>query len=119
MDNKELGKLGENLAEVYLINKGYNLLRKNYRQSTGEIDLIVRNKDYLVFVEVKTRRSKKYGLALEAVDHRKMEKIINTSLMYLAEEYKTPLQVRYDIIEVYVRNRFYKINHLENAFIKI
>ena len=109
------GKLGEKLAMDYLISKGYSILETNYRNKIGEIDIIAMYKNILVFVEVKTRTSTKFGYAYEAVDIRKQRKIINTSLVYLKYKNYVDSQLRYDIIEVYMTNDV-KINHLDNAF---
>lgn len=109
------GKSGENLAEDFLISKGYNILERNYRNKIGEIDIIAMDKDILVFIEVKTRTSTSYGYAFEAVDLRKQRKIINTSMVYVKYKKYIDTQLRYDIIEVYMTNNI-RINHLDNAF---
>jgi putative endonuclease len=109
------GKSGEELVRVYLKNKGYIILESNYRNKIGEIDIIAKDKDILVFIEVKTRTSTNYGYAFEAVDYRKQRKIINTSMVYIKYKNFKNTQIRYDIIEVYLQNQI-KINHLENAF---
>lgn len=113
--NITTGKEGEYIAKKYLISKDYVILETNYRNKIGEIDLIARENDILVFAEVKTRTSIDYGYAFEAVDHRKQRKIINTSLVYIKYKNYRDTQVRYDIIEVYLTDNP-KINHLENAF---
>lgn len=115
MNNISKGNAGEELAKNYLINKGYNILESNYRNKIGEIDIIAIDKDILVFIEVKTRTSISYGYAFEAVGIRKQNKIINTSLVYIKYRKFHNVQVRYDIIEVYLTNPL-KINHLDNAY---
>lgn len=109
------GKEGEQLAKEYLTSKDYLILETNYRNKIGEIDLIALDKDILVFIEVKTRTSTKYGYAFEAVDFRKQRKILNTSLVYVKYKNYIDTQIRYDIIEIYLTENP-KINHLENAF---
>ena len=115
VSNISRGKSGEKLAKDYLITKGYSILETNYRNKIGEIDIIAKDKDILVFIEVKTRTSTDYGYAFEAVDFRKQRKIINTSMVYVKYKNYVDTQLRYDIIEVYMTNVI-KINHLDNAF---
>ena len=81
MDNQSLGKLGENIGSEYLKENGMEIISRNYSTKYGEIDLIGMVQGLLVFIEVKTRRSKNYGYAFEAVGMRKQEKIINVILM--------------------------------------
>lgn len=114
-NNIEIGRKGELLAKQYLVSHNYNILNMNYRNKIGEIDIIAMNKDILVFIEVKTRRSLEYGYAYEAVNRRKQEKIISTSLVYLKENGFKDIQLRYDIIEVYLTPKT-RINHIDNAF---
>lgn len=115
MDNKELGVLGESYAENFLKEKGYIIVGKNYKNFFGEIDLIAKKEDLIVFVEVKSRRSMKYGHAFEAVNYKKQNKIYNTSLSYIQDRNLRDIQFRYDIIEVYVFEKI-EINHIIDAF---
>ena len=115
MNNIEKGKLGEDMAVNYLLSKGYKILSRNYRYKTGEIDIIARERDILVFLEVKARTSRNYGYAYEAVNKKKQEKIINTSHVYCSQYAYHNFQLRYDIIEVYL-TREIKINHIIDAF---
>lgn len=114
-NNIETGQSGELIAREYLIDKGYNILETNYRNKIGEIDIIAMDRDILVFVEVKTRRDYSYGYAFEAVNVKKQRKIINTSMVYIKYKRLVNVQLRYDIIEVYLTKTL-KINHLDNAF---
>lgn len=114
-NNIETGQSGEFIAKEYLIDKGYNILETNYRNKIGEIDIIAMDRDILVFIEVKTRRDYSYGYAFEAVNIKKQKKIINTSMVYIKYKRLLNLQLRYDIIEVYLTKTL-KINHLDNAF---
>lgn len=114
MNNISKGALGERLAEDFLLKKGYKILFRNYRTKLGEIDLISMVDKYIVFVEVKARSNTSYGYPYEAVNYKKQQKIINTSYLFLQNyDYKN-YQVRYDIIEVYLKDK--KIHHIENAF---
>lgn len=116
MNEKQIeGKNGEINATEYLTKIGYKILCNNFRCLQGEIDIIAKDKNELVFVEVKTRKSKKYGEAREAVDIRKQKHILNTAKYYL---YKNKLEgenIRIDVIEVYVRNGGNVINHIKQA----
>ncbi len=114
-----LGPWGEAQAADYLRRKGYTLVAANYRCRFGEIDLIVRNRRYLVFVEVKLRKSAEFAQAREFVDFRKQQRIRATASMYLSR-YPTSLQPRFDVIEIYapqgMETKKLTINHLEDAF---
>ena len=110
MDKKTLGHSGENLAKKYLMSRGYECLHENYRTRYGEIDLIMRDGDYTVFVEVKTRTNAAFGRPSEAVNARKRKHIIDCTLLYF-QKYGECL-ARFDIIEILGNN----ITHIENAF---
>ena len=114
-NNIETGKKGEMYAKEYLVSKSYNILNMNFRNHIGEIDIIAMDKNVLVFIEVKTRTSMKYGYPYEAVNYKKQQKIIYTSLGYIKQRNIKDTQLRYDIIEVYLKPSM-KINHIENAF---
>lgn len=114
-NNIEKGKKGELIAKNHLISNGYKILDINHRNKIGEIDIIAMDKDILVFIEVKTRTSIKYGYPYEAVNRKKQEKIIYSSLLYIKQNRLENYQLRYDIIEVYLTVNT-KINHIDNAF---
>jgi putative endonuclease len=114
-NNIDKGRQGELIAKEYLVAKGYNILNLNYRNKIGEIDIIALDKDILVFIEVKTRTSVKFGYAYEAVNRKKQEKIIYCSHLYMKQKKLLNYQMRYDIIEVYLTPEL-KINHIENSF---
>ncbi len=110
------GKLWEIEAANYLRKKKYRLLCANYRTRFGEIDLIVRNKKYICFVEVKQRSINSIAAPGEFVDYAKQKKIKAAAMLYLASN-KTDLQPRFDVIEIYTQdNRINSLKHLENAF---
>ena len=108
------------MAAQYLIKKRYKLLASGYRSRFGEIDLIVSNREYLVFVEVKLRKSDAFAEAREFVDSRKQARIRTTAELYLSEN-PTNLQPRFDVIEIYasdgIDTKNPSIYHLEDAFI--
>lgn len=117
--NNLTGAWGENLAAEYLRKKHYTVIAAGYRSRFGEIDLIVSNRKYLAFVEVKLRKDDKFAMAREFVNFAKQSRIRTTAEIYLAEN-PTELQPRFDVIEIYapqgMETRNPAINHLEDAF---
>lgn len=117
--NNIVGAWGEAVAAEYLRKKHYRLMATGYRSRFGEIDLIVQNRKYLVFVEVKLRRSDRFAEAREFVDLHKQERLRATASLYL-DEFPTELQPRFDVIEVYAPDgtatKHPNIIHLEDAF---
>jgi len=117
--NNLSGAWGEALAANYLLKKRYKVVATNYRSRFGEIDLIVSNRKYLVFVEVKLRKSDKFAEAAEFVDRCKQDRLRTTAALYLSE-FPTQLQPRFDVIEIYAPQGtdtpHPEIHHLEDAF---
>ena len=117
--NNLAGAWGEALAAQYLQKKRYKIVATNFRCRFGELDLIVSNRKYLVFVEVKLRKSDKFAAAADFVDFRKQDKLRATASIYLAE-HPTQLQPRFDVIEIYapdgVETLKPEIHHMEDAF---
>lgn len=113
------GAWGEALAAQYLQKKRYKVIATNYRSRFGEIDLIVSDRKFLVFVEVKLRKSDKFASAFEFVDTRKQERLRTTAAIYLSE-FPTQLQPRFDVIEIYAPagtdTLHPQIHHMEDAF---
>ncbi len=117
--SKLSGAWGEALAAEYLRKKRYTIEAVNFRSRFGEIDLIARNKQYLVFVEVKLRRSAGFAAAREYVDRRKQDRLRVTASVYL-DKNPTDLQPRFDVVEIYApegpETKHPEITHLEDAF---
>ena len=117
--NNLVGSWGESLAGEYLRKKRYKLVAMNYRCRYGEVDLIVANKQYLVFVEVKLRKSDRFAAALEHVDQHKQQRLRTTAEFFLSE-HQTALQPRFDVIEIYAPEGTMTkkpcIHHVEDAF---
>lgn len=99
MSKTSKGEFGENIASDYLKEKGYNIIKTNYRSFHGEIDIIASKSGVTVFIEVKYRKTNGFGLGFEAVTQSKIQKII-----------KTPC--RFDVVSIDAN----LINHIENAF---
>lgn len=114
MSSAEIGRIGEDIAEYFLSKKGYEIVERNYRKKFGEIDIIANDRGCIVFVEVKTRSSIQFGYPAQAVDHRKIKKIMKTANCYIAQEGIFNEEIRFDVIEVYIAQK--KINHIEGAF---
>lgn len=89
---------------------------RNYKTKFGEVDIIAKNRDETVFIEVKTRLSKRFGLPVEAVNNLKQKKIINTSKIYMKQNRIYTCKIRYDVIEVYLSGEKSFINHIKNVF---
>ena len=115
MTSKELGKQGEDRAADYLRQKGYCILDANYHSRFGEIDLIAENGQYLVFVEVKTRKPGSLMAPAVAVTVQKQKKVIQTALAFLGE-YGMSFQPRFDVAEIIWNGTVQEIRYIENAF---
>ena len=118
--NQEFGALGEKLAAKYLKKNGYKILEKNYKNKLGEIDIIAREGDEIIFVEVKSRNADPYLGGAYAVDKRKQFHILRTASAYLSEK-RCELQPRFDIIETEIdraTGKLVRVNHYKAAFIQ-
>lgn len=117
--NNLTGAWGEALAADYLRKNHYKIEAARYYCRFGEIDLVARNRNFLVFVEVKLRKSADFARAREYVNRRKQDRIRMTASMYLSQ-YPTDLQPRFDIIEIYAPKGMEtpdpEICHMEDAF---
>jgi len=116
-DSLRRGELGERLALEYLLKKNYTCVDEGFRSRFGEIDLIVKDKEFLVFVEVKLRKDASFAQAREFVGKDKQRKMTKTAQYWLAT-HRTKLQPRFDVIEIYAPDDVStpEIVHIENAF---
>ena len=115
-NNLDFGKLGEDIAVNYLINKGYQILERNWRSGHKEIDIIALDGDTLVAVEVKTRKSNTYGEPDIAVGAMKRQMLIWAADAYV--RYKNlDVEVRFDIVSIVITDTGEHIEHIEDAFI--
>ena len=118
MENRELGRFGEERAARWLRLRGYRIVETNYACRSGEIDLIARRGRYIVFVEVKLRKSADFAAAREFVTSAKQQRIRTTAAIWLSQN-ETDLQPRFDVIEIYAPQGAegkITLNHIENAF---
>lgn len=117
--HQNIGKLGEELATTFLEDAGYSILEQNYRHKRGEIDIIVSKEDIVIFVEVKTRSSIKFGFPEDFVDTKKQRQIIATAEAYL-EEKQHHGEIRFDIVSIEIlNNNSPQILHIKDAFFPI
>ena len=118
-DARLLGKWGERLVAEDLRRRGWTVRETNYRCRMGEIDLIAEKSGYLAFVEVKLRKSDRFGAAREAVTGEKQRNLRAAAELYLTD-HPTGLQPRFDVAEVYapqgIRTEAPDISYIENAF---
>ena len=109
-----LGKEGEREAEKYLKKNKYKILNKNFNCRQGEIDIIAKEKNEIVFVEVKTRTNKNYGNPIDAITKTKKEHLKKAIQYYLYKNNMEDNFIRVDAIEVYKNKEKYIINHTKN-----
>ncbi len=114
MKAKDIGNLGEDLAVKFILEKGYELLERNFFKPFGEIDIIAKDKDYVVFIEVKARKNVNFGFPREFVNKNKIKKIQDVAQMYMLEKNLFGIKIRFDVIEIIFDE--HKITHIENAF---
>lgn len=108
-------KLGEDLACKYFEHKGYKIIDRNFRVRNGEIDIVATFKNTLVFVEVKTRTSSKFGSPLEAITYYKLKSIVKTAQFYKITHRNLPSLMRIDAVSVDLSSQDPKIEHVENV----
>ena len=110
-----LGQEGENIATKYLVDKGYIILKRNFRWGHAEVDIITQFNSQLVVVEVKTRYTSKYGDPEQSVSFKKQQLLAQATEAYLITN-NLDLTIRYDIISI-IKNKYKtEITHLEDAF---
>ena len=112
---QEVGKEGEEIATKYLNSSGYKILTRNFRGSHGEIDIIAKERNQIIFVEVKARTNLKYGRPAEAVTKTKQVHIEKTAKYYIYKNKLEHKEIRFDVVEVYFLDGKYRIKHIKNA----
>jgi len=111
----QLGKDGESKAKSWLEEKGFRLIAENYRCPLGEIDLICQDKDFFVFIEVKTRKSLNFGDGAESVDFRKQARIQKAAQYFMKSKKLHDRPFRFDVISILL-GKSETINHIVSAF---
>jgi putative endonuclease len=114
----DIAKMGETLAVKHLKARGCEILAQNYRARRGEIDIIVRDGEFTVFVEVKTRRSLKFGVPQAAVTWQKQRQISKVALAYLQAQNLLDAPCRFDVIAIHLSPQLKVLNleQIESAF---
>lgn len=116
LDRRAIGHDGEQRALAFLQEKGFSILETNYRSKAGEIDIIARKKSLIVFIEVKTRLSARYGYPEEAVDRKKARRMVRTAKQFLlSKRLYEKTDVRFDVLAVLRKGEGFEIEHYENA----
>lgn len=117
MKRRDTGILGEKIACEYLGNKGYDIIETNYRCTEGEIDIVAKQKDILVFVEVRTKKSRQFGSPEESITRIKKERLRALAERYGQEHDNIPDSWRIDVMAIQLdsSNRVNRIHLIENA----
>lgn len=111
-----VGRACENAAVDYLTGLGFELLRRNYTTPYGEADIIMRDGECFVFIEVKARRTVKYGRPAEAVTKKKIYRYLQIAQYFFMNENLDDYAVRFDVAEVYINDDRPRINYIRGAF---
>jgi putative endonuclease len=115
-EKKELGKKGEEKALRFLKKKGYRIIEKNYVCKLGEMDIIAKEKDTLVFVEVKTRTTTEFGPPQLAVNSSKQRQLSKVALNYLKEKQLEEVKARFDVVAILLEEKGEQIELIKDAF---
>lgn len=110
---KDFGRSGENIAEKYLLNNNYEIIKKNFFCRQGEIDIIAKNNEYIIFIEVKSRSGVLYGNPAEAVGGVKKKHLFNVAKYYLFKNGLEDSYIRFDVIEVLLSKGRFEVNHIK------
>lgn len=115
MYNQLIGKYGEDVVIPYLKKNQYQILVRNFRCKQGEIDVIAKEKEELVFIEVKARSSSLYGNPIDGVNRKKQKCLYRSAQYFLYKYHLEKEAVRFDVIGIYIKNQDYKMNHIKNV----
>lgn len=113
--HNDLGKAGEDAAVRFLEDKGYQVLHRNWKRGSYEVDIIARNEEEIIFVEIKTRSDSLYHSPEEAVSNKKINRIVSAADVYV-KLFRVDLSVRFDIIGIVGYDPYFQIDHIEDAF---
>lgn len=111
-----IGKKGEEIAAAFLLKEGYRVLERNFTCSMGEIDIVALHSGSLVFVEVKTRRSNRFGLPEEAVNRRKQHQMTKAAQAYISKKKLFNAPARFDVVAVTLSGETSEVRIIRNAF---
>lgn len=113
---RKLGIQGEEMAAMYLTKNGYQIITRNYYTRYGELDIICEKNNTIIFVEVKTRTSTRYGLPQEAVTNMKIAHLKKAAMIYLNSLNKRYREIRFDVIAILITGEKNEISHIIGAF---
>ena len=113
LNKRKFGIIGEKIAQGYLVNEGYEIINTNFYTRRGEIDIIAKKEQCIIFVEVKTRSNLKYGTPASAVTFIKKKHMKTVAKIFIQLNNLYKYNVRFDVIEVYIQEGKYKVNHIE------
>ncbi len=113
MNKRQIGAIGEKIAQKYLINKKYKIITTNFYTKRGEIDIIATENNYLIFIEVKTRTNNKYGTPGMAVNSVKINHMKLAAKVFLMLNKFEKYKIRFDVIEIIIKNKKILINHIK------
>jgi putative endonuclease len=116
MEKRDLGRHGEQTAEQFLRAHGYAIVARNYRCPYGEIDVVARDRDTLVFIEVRTQSGPTFGDPLESVTQRKQRQIAKAALHYVVRHRIENQAMRFDVIGISWNNSAPQLVHVKGAF---
>jgi putative endonuclease len=111
--NKIKGNYGENLAIDFLKEKNYEIIERNYENKFGEIDIIAKENESIIFIEVKYRENLNFGEGIEAVDFYKRNHIRNVAKVFIMKNHLENSEIRFDVIEILKINTKYKIKQIK------
>jgi putative endonuclease len=115
-DRKKLGEWGESVAAIHLQAKGYEIIKRNWRTSRGEIDIVARQEGGYIFVEVKTRRGRGMGSPEEGLTQKKSKRLVDLALIYMAEiELDTDWRIDLVAVEIDKSGKLIRCEHIPNA----
>ncbi len=114
MNQRKFGFIGEKIAQGYLKDVGYKIIDTNFYSKKGEIDIIMREDNIIIFVEVKTRTNFKFGTPASAINKEKKLHIKKTAKIFLQINKLTNFNIRFDVVEVIFQNGKCKVNHIKN-----
>jgi putative endonuclease len=110
------GRFGEEMARAFLVSQGYEVLGLNWRCRYGELDLICRTQQTVVFVEVKTRNKATLETPAEALTQRKQYKLIKSASLFLSQHKLWHVQSRFDLVSVFFQTHHCQVDHVPDAF---
>ncbi|MHB1421101.1 MAG: YraN family protein [Bacillota bacterium] len=117
-DRKQKGRVGEEAAAAFLVTKGYRVLHRNFRCRLGELDIVARHQEYLVFIEVRTRSTSDFGAPQESVDYHKQARLRQLAQFYLSRYGLKEENCRFDVVGVILNHSggVSRIELWDNAF---